>query len=542
MAERRSRVYVLYTGGTLGMVPRFPDNPASPLVPGTQEQLEKYMPAGLNDLVNVDYKFDSLRDLDGNPVDPIDSSDVNSKHWMYMASAIDKVYNGERIYKNDKDKEGTFVEYDGFVILHGTDTMAYTSSALSFMLVNLAKPVVITGAQLPISEPRTDAISNFVNALYVAGHRSTGLTLIPEVILVFAGAILRGNRVRKMSSSAWQGFDTPNYPHLGSIGEHIRIASEYLRSPANNEAAPFYARLDLDSQIADVSLFPGIQPEQLGAILLNETLRGAVLRTFGSGNAPGDPRLLSVIDQSVKAGKVIVNVTQCPEGMVEAGLYEASSGLLERGVISGLDLTPEAALTKLMSLLANEPRDDVAAQMQLDLRGEQSASLFDVRFGGTKVDGETDTGPTAPGQVGQDRPDLIRTETSVTLAARPAGSFDTANLQQATIRLRGLHISRTTLEAGTKVTVDVYLNHPRATVGAASDPRRAARLEAEIGEESHLLADVTAVARRVLEGGRAIQLTLVPTVQVVGADGDLVDEPAVGELDFDGAFLALFTR
>lgn len=493
MADRRSRVFVLYTGGTLGMVPRYPDNPASPLMPARQEQLEAYLPPDLAGRLGIDFEMHSLHDLDGQLVDPIDSSDVTSDHWQYMAKAIADVYN----------------DYDGFVVLHGTDTMAYTSSALSFMLANLAKPVVITGSQLPIAHARTDAISNFVNALHVAGHRTTGLPLIPEVILVFAGAMLRGNRVRKMSSSAWQGFDTPNYPNLGSIGEHIRIAREYIRAPADNDSSPFYARLDLERRITDVSLFPGIQAEQLGAVLLSPSLKGAILRTYGSGNAPSYASLLDVIDESVKGGKVIVNVTQCPQGMVEAGLYEASSGLLERGVISGLDLTPEAALTKLMSLLANEPRSDVAAQMQLDLRGEQSASLFDIRFGSS------------------DGVDVDRTAAGITVAARPSGSFARAGLQQATIRLRGLRVA--SLDPGVTLTIEAYLNHPNADRTSASDPRHAATFEIENGRDTSALADVTAVARRVLEDGRAVQLTLVA--------GEGIDR-----LEFDAAFLALFTR
>jgi L-asparaginase len=492
MAERRSKVYVLYTGGTLGMVPKDPDNPASALKPGSQKELEKYLPKDLTKQLDIEYEMFSLKDLDGNSVDPIDSSDVTSDHWKYMANSIANVYN----------------DYDGFVILHGTDTMAYTSSALSFMLANLAKPVVVTGSQLPIAHSRTDAISNFVNALHVAGHRTTGLPLIPEVILVFAGAMLRGNRVRKMSSSAWQGFDTPNYPHLGSIGEHIRIASEYLRPPANNESAPFYARLDLERRIADVSLFPGIQPEQLAAVLLSPGLKGAVLRTYGSGNAPSTPALLDIVSESVRSGKVIVNVTQCPQGMVEAGLYEASSGLLERGVISGLDLTPEAALTKLMSLLANEPISEVQAQMQLDLRGEQSANLFDVRFGSSE---DSDT---------------VRDGNSITAAAKLSGQFTRVNLQQATLRLRGL--LATGLKVGTLVNVEVYLNHPRATSLSTADPRHAASFTLTTGSKGDSLADVTGVGRRVLEDGRAVQVTLV-------------SEPDV-KLTYDAAFLALFTR
>jgi L-asparaginase len=508
MKSRKANVFVLYTGGTLGMVPKDPNNPTSPLKPGTQADLERYLPPGLQEKLGIDYTMESLTDMDGGPVEPIDSSNVTSEHWRWIANAISHKY----------------ASFDGFVVLHGTDTMAYTSSVLSFMLANLAKPVVVTGSQLPIAHSRTDAVSNFVNALFVAGSKATDLPLIPEVIVVFAGAVLRGNRVRKMSSSAWQGFDTPNYPHLGTIGEHMRIATEYLRPPADNETSPFYARLDLEDQVADISLFPGIRAEQLGAILLNPSLKGAVLRTFGSGNAPSREDLLQVISDSVKAGKVIVNITQCPEGMVEAGLYEASSGLLERGVISGLDQTPEAALTKLMSLLANEQTAEVQAQMQLDLRGEQSANLYDVRFGGTwakkklsaAVNPETDDGletvdadsKVEPYSSRQDLETVVRSDIGVTVAARLLGQFRRSALQQATVRIRSLTVNGEVPEH-TNVRIEMFLNHPSAKVAGVNDPRHAATFEGRVGVDSDFLVDVTAVARQILEDGRPVQITLV---------------------------------
>ncbi len=493
MTSRTARVYVLYTGGTLGMVPSDPGNPASALRPGSQAELAAYLPPDLGRRLGIEYEMFGLHDLDGHPVPPIDSSDVSSEHWRYMANAISSAY----------------ADYDGFIILHGTDTMAYTASALSFMLDNLAVPVVLTGAQLPVAHPRTDAVGNFVNALHVAGHAATGVPLIPEVVIVFAATVLRGNRARKLSSSAWQGFESPNHPPLGAIGEHIKIASEHVRPAADNQIAPFFACLDLETRIADISLFPGIRAEQLAAMLLSPDLRGAVLRTYGAGNAPSGPDLLEVIGDAVAAGSVIVNVTQCTQGMVEAGLYAASSGLLERGVISGLDLTPEAALTKLMSLLANESQPEVEAQMQRNLRGEQSASLLDVRFSSSEHV-----------RVG-------RSTGNLTAETRLPGPFAREQLQQATLRIRGLRVIAPD-GASPAVDVQAFLNHPRARATDAADPRRAASFATEPATATDHVADVTTVARSVIEDGRAVQLTLVAP-------------SADGRVEFDAASLGLLT-
>ncbi len=465
-------MYVLYTGGTFGTVASVPDNPASPRRSGTTDDLEPHLPDA--SALNIEYTLAALYEADGKALlPPLDSSNVTSEHWRCMAAAIGRVYD----------------DYDGFVVLHGTDTMAYTASALSFMLENLSKPVVVTGSQLAISDTRTDATTNFLNALSLAGHRARDLPLIPEVVICFGDVILRGNRARKMSTTSWHGFDSPNCAHLGRIGESILIEQDHLR-PVPVEAAGFYTRLDLDPKVVDIGLFPGVQARQLGALLDAEFVNGAILRTFGAGNAPTDQGLLDVIENAVDSGTVVVNVTHCPQGIVEEGLYETSNALLQRGVTSGSDMTPEAALTKLMHLLANEPTADVASQMQVDQRGEQSVSLFDVRFGPADADAGENGSP-------------------VRLAARPGGRFRPGHLQRAVLRLHGVKL--TGPNPGAPYTLSAFLNHRNADRGTPStDPRFAAHFWLAAGDEpAEVMGDVTSTARRVLEAGRSVALTLV---------------------------------
>ena len=352
MTAPPTKVLVLYTGGTLGMTPADADDPASPLVPRGTDELRAWLPRGIDSL-GIDWSLAPLEDLRGGAVAPLDSCDVGPEHWRYIAAAVG----------------GAYDDYDGFVILHGTDTMAFTASALSFMLVDLGKPVVVTGSQLPLSHPRTDAVANFVNALVVAGATASGLPVVPEVVVVFADLVLRGNRTRKMSSERWRAFESPNYAPLGRIGEHVRIDASLVRAPRGR----FRVRLDLEANVVDVALFPGIRARQLELVFGMDGVRGVVLRTFGTGNAPSDPALLDAIGAAVSNKIAVVSVTSSPEGRVEAGRYATSSGLVERGVLSGIDMTPEAALTKLMWLLANEPPDGVAAKMRVDLAGEISA-------------------------------------------------------------------------------------------------------------------------------------------------------------------------
>ncbi len=351
----RGEVLVIYTGGTIGMMPRDGVSGA-PLEPIQDERrLTSDLPQLEALRVAVPFRLARLTDDVGNPVDAVDSSDIGVRHWAWLARQIEREY--ER--------------YDGFVVLHGTDTMAYTASALSFMLGALAKPVVLTGSQLPIGRYDTDGVWNFVHAVQVAGYRRTGIPCVPEVCVCFNDGLFRGNRARKLSTVSAQGFDTPNYPRLGAIGDAIRVVAPRVLRPA---AGALSVVTSFDARVVDFSIFPGLEPLALERVLELETVQGMVLRSYGAGNAPSDPELHRVLAAAVAAGKVIVNVSQCPEGGVEAGLYAAGDALVATGVISGADLTPEAALTKLMWLLGTESdRTEVARRMQVCERGELTA-------------------------------------------------------------------------------------------------------------------------------------------------------------------------
>lgn len=314
-------ILLLYTGGTMGMV----KDEHGTLVPFNFENILEYIPS----LKTFDLR---LKVIAFN--EPIDSSNINTTHWSVMGSII----------KNH-------AEFDGFVVLHGTDTMAYTASALSYMLVGLNKPIILTGAQLPISSPRSDAHENIVTAIEIAAAKKDGLPLVPEVCVYFSSLLLRGNRSKKMESMHFDAFHSENYPPLAEAGIIIDYHNKNIRQVNSEERLRF--KNNFDDNVTILKIFPGINQKMVHAVLSNESLKGVVLETYGSGNAPTYDWFINEIQAAIQRGVVIFNVSQCSGGEVLQGRYTTSKLLKEAGVLNGGDITTEAAITKLMHLLAN---------------------------------------------------------------------------------------------------------------------------------------------------------------------------------------------
>lgn len=338
----RPRILIIYTGGTIGMI----ENPES----GSLEPFDfEYLIDNVPKIERLGYDLDSFQfDV------PLDSSAMTPAHWQDIAYVIECFYD----------------RYDGFVVLHGTDTMAYTASALSFMLENLRKPVVITGSQLPIGEVRTDGEENLITALQVAAARDAeGNTMLQEVAILFENYLWRGNRATKYSADNFNAFKSSNFPRLAKIGMGITFRTDILWRPT--EQKPLTVHYGLDRNVMYISLFPGITVQMLRHAFNTPGLRGVVLKTYGAGNAPSDPEFIEVIREAVDAGIVIVNVSQCDNGMVDPHRYKTGSALYGAGVISGHDLTSEAAITKLMFLFGqNYSVDEVKEMMERPLVGE----------------------------------------------------------------------------------------------------------------------------------------------------------------------------
>jgi len=285
---------------------------------------------------------------------PIDSSDMQPEIWMELAHLIEEEYN----------------KYDGFVILHGSDTMAYTASALSFMLENLAKPVVLTGSQLPIGTIRTDGKENLITAIEIAAAKEKGKALVPEVCVYFEYQLYRGNRTHKFNAEHFRAFESPNYPLLAEAGISIRYNRGDVEKPSTKKLK---IHTLLDKRIAILKMFPGITPAVVRAILNAEDVQAIVLESYGSGNVTTEKWFTEELRAAIKSGKIILNITQCAAGRVEQGRYQTSAALAEIGVIGGADMTTEAALTKLMFLLANSAdMKSVKKQLAQNLRGEMT--------------------------------------------------------------------------------------------------------------------------------------------------------------------------
>lgn len=338
---KKRTVLLIYTGGTIGMIK---EKETGVLVPFNFDDLLKRMPE-INQL-DCDIETFTLRN-------PIDSSNIQPSDWLSL---------GERI-------EAFYEDYDGFVILHGTDTMSYTSSALSFLLENLDKPVIFTGSQLPISDFRTDAKENLITAIQIASdYDDNDNAVIQEVGLYFENKLYRGNRTTKINSEHFEAFASLNYPALAESGVHLNY-NRHLFPKKRDEEFKVYKKLN--QNVAIIRLFPGLTESILDAIINIEGLKGIILETYGSGNAPNKEWFVNSIGKAVKNGIIVVNVTQCPAGMVDHGLYEVGLQMRKLGVVGGRDMTTEAAITKLMFVLGNENFSNSPEKwLRVNLRGE----------------------------------------------------------------------------------------------------------------------------------------------------------------------------
>ncbi|MDO5089808.1 MAG: asparaginase [Leptotrichiaceae bacterium] len=350
--ENGEKILIINTGGTISMVRLENNGGKSSLKPSKSwdEAIQNYQ---FLKKLNVDYAQTSKI---------IDSSDMNCELWMEIAEIIEKNYS----------------RYKGFVILHGTDTMSYTASALSFMFKNLNKTVILTGAQRPIQEMRSDGLQNLLTSIEIiekqekSWDKEEGLPVVPEVCIFFRDHLFRGNRSRKLDSSNYFGFSSPNYLPLGQAGSRINIYKDRIMK---NPLKEFYVDYKINPNVLMIDLFPSFNPEILKRIFCknneNNELKGLILRTYGSGNTPQSREFLDVLKYIADSGIIVLNITQCTVGSVEPGLYEANEGVTEIGAVNGYDMTPEAAITKFMCLLGKySDKEKIKKKLEENIAGE----------------------------------------------------------------------------------------------------------------------------------------------------------------------------
>ena len=343
--REKSSILLIYTGGTIGMK----EDPAiQALRPFDFSQILAEVP----ELRKFAYKIDSYT------FEPlIDSSDVDPLNWVTLASLIEDRYD----------------DYDGFVILHGTDTMAYSASALSFMIEGLTKPVIFTGSQIPIGVPRTDGKENLISAVEIAAAKdSEGHARVPEVCICFDNVLMRGNRTTKINSDNFRAFRSENFPPLAEAGISIRYNDALIIKPADWKARPLFHK-NLDTRVSILKIHPGITPQVAKGILCGEESRAVIMETYGAGNAPSRGWFLDIVKEAAGMGKILMNVTQCIAGRVNMDIYATGKSLKELGIVNGYDSTTESALGKLFFLMGkSDSNTEVKSWLYDDLRGEIS--------------------------------------------------------------------------------------------------------------------------------------------------------------------------
>jgi len=337
------QILLIYTGGTIGMVKDFK---TGALRTFDFDKLLKHIPE-INHLncVITSVSFQN----------PIDSSNMNPSNWVIISEIIEENYE----------------KFDGFVVLHGSDTMSYTASAISFMFENLTKPIIFTGSQLPIGDLRTDAKENLITSIEIASAQENGSPVISEVGLYFEYKLYRANRTTKVNAEHFEAFTSPNFPPLGESGVHLKFNKQLIYKPTSIK--PLKIRKQLNNNVVILKIFPGITKTVIESILNSKGLSGVILETYGSGNAPTEKWFLNLLSEAISKGVYIINVTQCIGGSVIMGQYETSMALEKIGVISGNDITTESALAKLMYLLGeNIPKNKFKSFFETQLRGEIS--------------------------------------------------------------------------------------------------------------------------------------------------------------------------